>query len=80
MSQGERNEDPDYSRPPRPGNFNHAVPETATGTLRQNGHAVCFHDLYAETFNPILQFEEITRVAALPDVSFGTERKIAEAD
>ena len=52
---------------PHPGSFNHAIAETVTGTLRQNGHEVSFHDLYTEGFDPVLPFAEIPRDATLPE-------------
>ena len=52
---------------PHQGSFNHAIAETVTGTLRQNGHQVNFHDLYAEGFDPVLPYAEIPRDATLPE-------------
>ena len=46
--------------------FNHAIAATAVETLKQNGHEVFFHDLYAEEFDPLLTAEEIPRDVALP--------------
>ncbi len=51
---------------PQPGSFNHAIAETAARALRERGHTVWFHDLYAEGFDPILPYAEIPRGAALP--------------
>ncbi|PKG33252.1 NAD(P)H-dependent oxidoreductase [Methanoregula sp.] len=51
---------------PRPGSFNHAIAATATRALRDTGHTVSFHDLYAETFDPLLHAEEIPRDGQLP--------------
>ena len=39
---------------PREGSFNHAIAETVIKSLRSLGHAVMFHDLYKEKFDPIL--------------------------
>ncbi|MCX6030577.1 MAG: NAD(P)H-dependent oxidoreductase [Chloroflexi bacterium] len=50
---------------PTPGSFNHALAQTAAQTLAANRHTVCFHDLYAERFDPILPGAEIPRDAAL---------------
>lgn len=44
---------------PDPGSFNHALAATAVSTLEQLGHEVCFRDLYAEGFNPLLPAAEI---------------------
>jgi putative NADPH-quinone reductase len=46
--------------------FNHAIAEAAVRQLRGSGHVVRFHDLYAEGFDPILQFPEIEEDDALP--------------
>ena len=51
---------------PHPGSFNHAIAETVARTLRECGHTVWFHDLYAEGFDPLLAQGEIPRGAALP--------------
>jgi putative NADPH-quinone reductase len=41
--------------------FNHAIADTAAEALRQAGHDVVFHDLYAEGYDPLLPPEELTR-------------------
>lgn len=41
--------------------FNHAIAQIAVSELRQNGHQVSFHDLYAEGFDPILPTCEIPK-------------------
>lgn len=46
--------------------FNHAIATAAVTTLQTNGHAVTFHDLYAEQFDPILLSEEIPAGIQLP--------------
>jgi putative NADPH-quinone reductase len=53
---------------PRPGSFNHAIAETSVQTLVQNGHQVAFHDLYLESFDPLLNFEETAKDAPLDDM------------
>jgi NAD(P)H dehydrogenase (quinone) len=50
---------------PTKGSFNHAIAETATAKLIENGHEVIYHDLYAEKFDPILFGEEIPKDAEL---------------
>jgi hypothetical protein len=50
---------------PRPGSFNHAIAEAALETLQRNGHEVAFHDLYLESFDPVLLFEEIPKGSAI---------------
>ncbi|MBI5444142.1 MAG: NAD(P)H-dependent oxidoreductase [Deltaproteobacteria bacterium] len=46
---------------PRPKSFNHALAAAVVAALRHDGHAVCFHDLYAERFDPLLPYEEIRK-------------------
>ncbi len=65
---------------PRPGSFNHAIADTAAATLRQAGHLVTVHDLYAEQFDPLLPDPEIARNAVLPPVISEHCREIAAAD
>ncbi len=50
---------------PDPGSFNHAIAEAAVDALKENGHDVSFHDLYAEKFDPILPGPEIPRGAVV---------------
>jgi NAD(P)H dehydrogenase (quinone) len=51
---------------PNKGSFNHAIANAAAGTLSQNGHQVIFHDLFDESFDPILPGEEIPKEGVLP--------------
>jgi len=53
---------------PRKGSLNHAIANTVTRALGENGHAVVFHDLYAEGFDPVLPSGEIPRDAPLGPV------------
>jgi len=53
---------------PKQGSFNHAIAEAAMQALQQNGHKVVFHDLYLESFDPILRFEEIPKEAPLDSI------------
>lgn len=39
---------------PTKDSLNHAIAKAVHDTLLQNGHAVVFHDLYAEDFDPLL--------------------------
>lgn len=50
---------------PRSKSFNGAIAQTAVRALREAGHAVTFHDLYAEGFDPVLPFEEIFKSTPL---------------
>ena len=60
--------------------FNAAIARTAVEELERNGHAVAFHDLYAEKFDPILPMEEIPKDAPLP-ADLGLHcREISNAD
>ena len=52
---------------PNPHSFNHAIALAALDQITQNGHAVMFHDLYEEKFDPILPFDEIPRDTSLPE-------------
>ncbi len=51
---------------PNSQSFNHAIAQTAISELRQNGHQVSFHDLYAERFDPILPTSEFPKGASVP--------------
>lgn len=51
---------------PTKDSLNHAIAKAVHDTLLQNGHAVVFHDLYAEDFDPLLPPEEIMKNADLP--------------
>lgn len=51
---------------PNPASFNHAIAGAARRALEELGHAVHFHDLYAEKFDPVLPVRELDRDPALP--------------
>ena len=61
------------------GSFNHAIADAARRTLKDNGHQVRFHDLYAERFDPVLPHEEIGGPVNDPLVQQHLD-EIAEAD
>lgn len=65
---------------PHPGSFNHAIAETVVAALRELGHTVAFHDLYAEKFDPLLPYPEIDRDAPLPSFVAEHCREISAAD
>lgn len=65
---------------PDVGSFNHAIAKTAVEALLRAGHAVNFHDLYAEEFDPVLPAGEIPAGAALPSPIAEHCREIAEAE
>jgi NAD(P)H dehydrogenase (quinone) len=49
--------------------FNHAIAHSACSALQRNGHTVCFHDLYAEGFDPMLPAAELdTKGQPPPDL------------
>jgi NAD(P)H dehydrogenase (quinone) len=51
---------------PNTESFNHAIANTAVDVLAKNGYDVCFHDLYAEQFDPLLPYHEFEKDAHLP--------------
>ena len=65
---------------PQKGSFNHAIADTAAAALRDAGHSVMMHDLYAEKFDPLLPYGEIARDAVLPPLIAEHCREIASAD
>ena len=65
---------------PTAGSFNHAIASRAVKVLKRNGHDVRFHDLYQETFDPILTGAETPKGAPLPPVIQHHCEEIAEAD
>jgi putative NADPH-quinone reductase len=65
---------------PHPGSFIHAIAESAAATLRNAGHTLVVHDLYAEKFDPLLPANEIPRDAHLPLAIAGHCEEIAAAD
>jgi len=52
---------------PDKASLNHAIASTAVEQLEMNWHSVSFHDLYAESFDPLLVSKEIPKDAALPE-------------
>ena len=65
---------------PDKGSFNHAIAETAFETLKQKGHELFYHDLYAERFDPILPGAEIAKDAAIPPQIEKYCREISESE
>jgi NAD(P)H dehydrogenase (quinone) len=51
---------------PVPGSFNHAIAGEAAVGLRDLGHTVVVHDLYAEGFDPLMPGPEFAKNAVLP--------------
>ena len=60
--------------------FNHAIAQTVVEQLENNGHSVLFHDLYEESFDPLLTGREIPDDAPLPQVIRAHCKEIAEAE
>lgn len=50
---------------PDVGSLNHAIARAAAETLAGLGHAVTWHDLYAEGFDPLITADEIPKGAPL---------------
>jgi len=65
---------------PDPGSFNHAIAKVAHETLKEMGHTVLFHDLYAEKFDPCLPKEEISQEADIPGLIRQHCQELANAD
>jgi NAD(P)H dehydrogenase (quinone) len=65
---------------PKKGSFNHAIADVAVHTLKKNGHAVVYHDLYEESFDPVLPDDEMPREAGLPQLIGRYCGEIAGAD
>ena len=65
---------------PDPNSFNHAIATEARKELEQQGHAVTYHDLHQERFDPILPTEEIPQEVQLPPVIEKHCAEIAAAD
>ena len=65
---------------PDPASFNHSIAQATVETLRAKGHAVRFHDLHQEGFDPLLPSIEFATSATLPPTIANHCREIAEAD
>jgi len=65
---------------PRPESFNHAIAAAAVGALRDCGHEVRCHDLYAEGFDPVLPGPEIDQDAPLPPALEQYCRELAQTE
>jgi NAD(P)H dehydrogenase (quinone) len=49
--------------------FNHAIADTCRERLIDNGHSVMFHDLYNESFNPVIDATEIPKHGQIDDTT-----------
>ena len=48
--------------------FNHAIANTCTERLTENGHSVIFHDLYEEKFDPLIETVEIPKHGLIDEI------------
>jgi NAD(P)H dehydrogenase (quinone) len=60
--------------------FNHAIADAVVSTLKDNGHHVLFHDLYAEHFDPALPASEIPKSAGTDPLVKKHCDELAQAD
>jgi putative NADPH-quinone reductase len=65
---------------PHSSSFNHAIAAAACDALREAGHQVNFHDLYAEGFDPLLPAGEIASSASVGGLVGWHCSEIAQAD
>ncbi|MBE0556597.1 MAG: NAD(P)H-dependent oxidoreductase [Proteobacteria bacterium] len=65
---------------PDPKSFNHAIASGVHDALRNDGHDVTSHDLYAEAFNPLLPVQEIPEGGAIPVDIQGHCEELRSAD
>ena len=65
---------------PDPNSFNHALAKAAVDALLAKGIEVCFHDLQAEGFDPVLPAAELARDAVLPPLVARHCQEIRQAD
>lgn len=59
--------------------FNHAVADVAVRALKARGHAVHFHDLYHERFDPLLTGVELKRRFSFDEQVQRYSRELAES-
>lgn len=65
---------------PDPGSFNHAIARAVVTELKRRRHTVYFHDLYAESFEPLLRAREIPKDARLDRKLKRYCRELAQSD
>ncbi len=65
---------------PDRGSLNHALAHAVCDDMREVGHHVIFHDLYAERFDPLLQAGEITKDGDIPETIQSHCRDLCSAD
>jgi len=65
---------------PDKNSFNHAIAQAACDELKKEGHDVLFHDLYEESFDPLLPVREFAKDASVADDVAKHCHEITEAD
>lgn len=65
---------------PNMSSFNHAIANTTVKILKDNGHQVIYHDLYAERFDPLLMCDEFPQDAYLSNEIRTHCEEISSAD
>ncbi len=65
---------------PNPQSFSHAVASAASDELGRLGHEVLWHDLYAESFDPLLTTPELGRDPVLPPLVARHCRELVAVD
>jgi len=65
---------------PRPGSFNHAIAEAVAKTLREAGHRIVFHDLFAEQFPSDITPEEMPGDGFVPPLIQRHSKELSEAN
>ncbi|MFH0967368.1 MAG: NAD(P)H-dependent oxidoreductase [Methanobacteriota archaeon] len=65
---------------PNSASLNHALADAVERSLKGVGHTIWFHDLYKESFDPILSADEIPRDADLDPVLSTYCQELIQAD
>jgi putative NADPH-quinone reductase len=65
---------------PHPGSFNHAIAAACLDALHSTGHRTVSHDLYQESFNPVLPHTETVCDAPLAPAVEAHCCELASAD
>ena len=65
---------------PNRASFNHAIAQTCSRALTDDGHEVIAHDLYEEAFDPILPHGEFPKDAMLPAEIGRQCEEVSQAD
>jgi putative NADPH-quinone reductase len=65
---------------PGKNSFNHAIAGTSIEKLKENGHAIIFHDLYEEQFDPLIQSEELLKKGRINKIIQKQSEELANCD